>query len=367
MLRNPLAALVGLCATVCSASADPIQDALDITKTKNPVAAIFESNHRCQLIAPPTPQFLTRMRQGIAVKSAGAATPGNITIPTILKDGKTVDLSENGSMCPIPTLTDDFPYEVTDLNTSITSSIAYKNNVTASVKLTLGSWLKVVDFDASNIEEVGIWITTSESPAFNQNLNASALAIKKQNLCSTINKPNPYIIGRSCVGKITISLKANKDLSLNAFDLQFAKLTVGLKAAWIRDVNGASSDCTVDASGVSTGAAPASPASAEEKKGVGVKIPLPGGGEVEINQGTIDALYKKPITATVTSPTPAQVASVPKPAAQPAGGDPAKATQPQAQNKVCAKNVIYQTTGLQTIGVHLLKAKEFIDFAKSQQ
>jgi hypothetical protein len=272
-------------------------------------------------------------------------------------------------MCPIPALTDDFPVEVVDLSSSVTTSIAYVNNITASVKLTLSSWLKIIDFDASNIEEVGIWITTSESQAFNQNLNASALAIKKQNLCSTLNKPKAQIISRSCVGKITVSLRAKKDFSINAFDLQFAKLTVGLKAAWIRDINGVATDCTVDASGVAVspqaGAAAPAPATPEEKKGLDAKIPLPGGGELQISPGAIDASFKTSPAATVTKPTTAQIASVPKPAAASAN-DPAKATQPPAQNKVCAKNVIYQTTGLQVIGVHLLDAKEFIDFAKSQ-
>src|SRR5579872_7399386 len=67
--------------------ADPVGDALNIVNQKNPIAAILQQNHACQLISPPSPQF------SIQGKKVGPGAGGNITIPTILSDGVTVDLS----------------------------------------------------------------------------------------------------------------------------------------------------------------------------------------------------------------------------------------------------------------------------------
>jgi hypothetical protein len=362
----------GVCFTAVlsvAAHATPLDDALNIQKTKNPIGTLLRNNHACSPITPPSLLLLTATQPG-------PAAPGNITIPTLAQDRTTFDLTGSGMMCPLPNVTETFPVRVNNLNSSITTSIAYKNNITASLKLTLGSWLKLVDFDASNIEEVGIWITTAESPAFNPDLNRSAATLKKDKFCSTTSKPKyaakAKIIDRACVGNITISLVSKKDMSLNAFDLQFANLTVGLKASWIRDVSGAASDCTVDASGISTGKPPAG-AGGGEAAPTADKVATSDGTLVDITVGSIEAKFKEQIPNVVSKPTAAQVASVSKTAKKPAdkpAGKPAdkaaekpaeKAGQPAAQDKVCAKNVVYQTNGMLVLGVNLLDAKQFLD------
>ncbi|WJR81153.1 hypothetical protein [Bradyrhizobium sp. NP1] len=368
MFKNVSAIALTSAVLIATAHAGPLEDALNIQKTKNPLGTLMRNNHACNLISPPTPLLLNDTQ-------AGTATPGNITIAKFAADGTTYDLRSLGDMCPTPIVTDKFPVRVNNLNSSITTSIAYKDDITASLKLTLGSWLKLIDFDASNIEEVGIWITTAESPAFNPDMNRSAAALKKKDQSCTVATQSPKqasIIDRACVGKITISLVAKKDMSLNAFDLQFAKLTVGLKASWIRDISGAASDCTVDASGIATGAAPAGGGGGATAD----KVPTSDGTLVDITAGNVDLQFKSPSSNVVTKPTPGQVAGVSKPATPPAspGAKPANPTtdkpadqagskpaQPAAQDKVCAKNVVYQTNGLMVVGVDMIKAASFLN------
>ncbi|MBI1201955.1 MAG: hypothetical protein GC182_05540 [Rhodopseudomonas sp.] len=372
------------------ASAQTLQQILNIGREQNPIAESLAVFHKCELITPPS-DFLVGKRPG-------AGTPGTILVPVRdPSDKKTWDFSGIGAICPVMYATEDFPPAVKDVDkTGIRSSIGFKEEISASVKLTIGKWLKILDFDASKIQQLGIWLSTDDSVAFADNIGKSVRAIRKEYGpdCPATSDPKLYsrakIVERACVGKITVSLVAKKEMSLNAFDLTFSQFAVGLKASWKRDTVGAASDCTVDASGLAESSTPKAASSTTSNAGAAdatkdkpsTDKPAAGGLLVSITEGTIDATYKGEISPDhiMSKPTPKQISNVtsksatptekPKPTATadkpqtatPTEGDKPAATQPAGakQTTTCAKNVVYQTVGNMVLGVHMRPAGDYL-------
>lgn len=362
---------------------------MNIAREQNPIAESLTVFHKCDLIAPPS-DFLVGKRPG-------AGTPGTVLIPIRDKvDKKTWDFSGTGAICPVMYATEDFPPVVKDVDThGIRSSIGFKDEISASLKLTVGSWLKLLDFDASKIQQLGIWLSTDDSVAFADNIGKSIRAIRKEYGpdCPASSNPKLYsqakIVERACVGKITVSLVAKNEMSLSAFDLTFSQFAIGLKASWKRDTVGAASDCIVDASGLAENP-PAKPAGAADDakdknadKPAADKPATPAGLLVSITEGSIDASYKAAIPADhfVSKPTAKQVANVTpaKPTNKPADkpkqpsstlekpqpGTAPDRTEPvdkpvEAKKTTCAKNVVYQTVGDMVLGVHMRDAGPYL-------
>lgn len=390
------------------ALADPISDATVIANSKNPVgAALASSAFGCNLLGPPSPQ---RDLAG----SPGPGVAGTITVPKLLPDGYSYDLSASGQLCQ---LTDNtrIPFiDLTDPKSKITGgiqTISFTNDIEAQLKLTMGSWLNLIDFNAQDLNEVGIFVNAEAYDLSEQKLRTALLNMRKEsgNACSALTDPNARQIVRSCYGLVTVSLQAKKDLSLNALDLKFANLVVGLKAKWLRDVSGAATDCkapgmesapatpkggaadappvtpapgkTAGAAGKAAGAPATAPAAgkaagvpaasaagkaagapAPNKNGVEATIKLPAGVVSILPAGADITIQMNSDKITMSAPTAADVATA---QAQPQNKDnatpqavqaaeAAKPVQPPAQDKICVQNVVYRTSDVMIIGAHFL-------------
>jgi hypothetical protein len=347
VLGKIVVAACSICVSASLAAADPLSDSLDARNEKNPVAALLEGDLGCKLISPPS--AISDLQDNV-----GAGFAGNITVPNTLKDGQTLDLAP-AFLCRI----DSFkPVKTSDQDLrSVSRFIEWTDSLSASLKLTLGSWLTLLDFDGTDLQTVGIAISGG-SFDYDQKKRRSALreiiANDKDNDCkNTLTSKKVQQVIRTCVGHITVSLESKKALSLNAFDLKFANFSVGLKASWLREVKGTGEDC--DVAGLAAPDKPASdkpaaPADPKTKNGLTVTIPV-GSGSVKIEPaGDIQIPFPPPTSdkATVTKPTDQQAAKVgpDKPAAP-------KDSQPKAQDKICAKQVVYRTNTAQILGVLL--------------
>jgi hypothetical protein len=379
------ASILTLAVVVASpALADPIADAQAIANAKNPLgAALLSPNFGCYLLGPPSDQFdLTG--------SPGPGAAGTITVPKLLADNSTYDLDTSGELCQLP---DDTKVPNVKDYSSIkggVETISFTNDISAQLKLTMGTWLNLIDFDAEDLSEVDISIAVEPYVLSQPKLRVALLNMRKAypgNTCAAISDPKvegqAQQIVRSCYGMITVGLVAKKDLTLNALDLKFANLTVGLKASWIRDVKGGGTDCTgpgAVAGGAGDGAAaPPAPATPTEaaasssdatKNGVPSTIRLPTG-TVSIVPALLDILANQP-TIKMGAPTQADVdKSVQKsqnPNATPdavqkakTATDAAKSTQPEENDKKCAQNVLYRTSDVLIVGAYFLDKKTTSD------
>jgi nucleoid DNA-binding protein len=344
MLKKVILIGFSVCISTSFATADPLADSLDIRNEKNPVAALLDGDLGCQLIRPPS---------DIAdlIGNVGSGYAGNITLPKTLKDGQTLDLGENLSLCRVT----DFKFPVKtgeeDLK-SVSRYIEWTDSLSASIKLTLGTWLNLLDFDATDLQTIGIAISGG-SFEYDQKQRKSALRdIIKNDVdkdCTTLASKKVQQIIRTCVGHITVALESKKALSLNAFDLKFANFSVGLKASWLREVKGTGEDC--DVAGLAAPGGPPGPAAdPKTKNGVGTTIPI-GTGSVKIDPaGNIQITFPPPTAdkATVSKPSDDQVKKAgPDTPAKPKDG------QPKVQDKICAKQVVYRTGTARILGVFL--------------
>lgn len=107
------------------AEAATIEEIENIQKTKNPIAALMLEDHKCNLIAPPSAYMITATKPG-------AGGPGGIFIPRFEKDGMTYNFDTAGKLCPLPHTSGEFPVPLKDGQTGRTSSIGYRNEITAS-------------------------------------------------------------------------------------------------------------------------------------------------------------------------------------------------------------------------------------------
>ncbi|EKS32663.1 hypothetical protein [Afipia clevelandensis] len=376
MFRRAIILLSALVISPCFA--DPLTEARDVANSKNPVgAALSSSSFGCFLLGPPSPQ---RDLAG----SPGPGVAGTITVPKGLGDGYSYDLSVKGQLCQ---LTDNTKIPFIDLSDPKNKSkivggvqtIVFKNEIAAQLKLTMGTWLNLIDFNAEDLEEVGIYISAETYDLSEQKLRTALLNMRKEsgNACSALTDPAARQIVRSCYGLITISLQAKKNLSLNVLDLKFANLVVGLNARWLRDVKGASADCSPP--GGAAGASSPNPVASANTGGAGgvtapvpansngveanIKLPagvvpiLPAGLEVNLQLGADKIAVKAPSAADVAkSKDEPQNKAKATPAAVKAAND-AKPAQPPAQDKICVQNVIYRTSDVMIIGANFLDAK----------
>lgn len=352
------------------AAADPLSDALDVKNEKNPVAALLEGDLGCNLIRPASD--ITDL-----IGNVGAGYAGNITVPKVLKDGQTLDLGENLALCRVT----DFKFPVKtgeeDLR-SVSRYIEWTDSLSASLKLTLGSWLNLLDFDATDLQTIGIAISGGAFE-YDQKLRRNALRDIIKNDpdkdCDTLLSKKVQQVMRTCVGHITVSLESKKALSLNAFDFKFANLTVGLKASWLREVKGTGEDCDVSglagpatapaAGGSGTAGGDSKPAAAaagaKDKNGVGVAITLPGG-VVKIGPASAEITFPPSSSdkATVSKPSDDQV----KKAGPDTPANP-KGDQPKVQDKICAKQVVYRTGTARILGAFLTDSATTLKDIKS--
>lgn len=363
MLKKTAIAAFAISISASFAAADPLSDSLDIKNEKNPVAALLDGDLGCQLIRPPSD--ITDL-----IGNVGSGYAGNVTIPKTLKDGQTLDLGEKLALCRVT----DFKFPVKtgeeDLK-SVSRYIEWTDSLSASLKLTLGTWLNLVDFDATDLQTIGIAISGGAFE-YDQKLRKNALRDIIKNDpdkdCTTLTSKKVQQVIRTCVGHITVSLESKKALSLNAFDLKFANLSVGLKASWLREVKGTGQDCDVAGlAGPGTppaggaGTPPAGAADAKAKNGLSVTVTVDGGA-VKIGPATGEISFPPPTAdkATVSKPSDDQVKK--------AGPDTPvtpKADQPKAQDKVCAKQVVYRTGTARILGVFLTDSATTLKDIKS--
>ena len=304
-------------------------------------------------------------------------------------------------------------------------TISFTNDIAAQLKLTAGSWLNLLDFNAEDLEAVGIYLNVETYDLSEQKQRLALLNMRKEsgNACSALTDSAARQIVRSCYGLITVSFQAKKDLSLNALDLKFAHFAVGLNAKWLRDVQGAATDCSAPGMGggpapapaaegravpagpavpaggaagggaapaggaAAGGAAPAggtaaaTPAAAATqapgKNGVEANIKLPSGVVSILPAGLNISFQMNPDKITMDAPTAADVA---KAKDQPQNKDKAtpqavkaaqeaKPAQPPAQDKICVQNVVYRTSDVMIIGAKFLDAagtKKNQDWLKKQ-
>jgi hypothetical protein len=355
MFSKAFIAALLTCVFSSFATADPLTDSLDARNEKNPVAALLEGDLGCHLRSPPS--AINDLQDNV-----GAGYAGNITIPNTLKDGQTLDLAPT-FLCRVENF--KFPVKTGDQDLrSVSRYIEWTDSLTASLKLTLGTWLNLLDFDGTDLQTIGIAISGG-SFEYDQKKRRGALrdiiaSDKDNHDCKpTLTSKKVQQVIRTCVGHITVSLESKKSLSLNAFDLKFANFSVGLKASWLREVKGTGEDC--DVGGLAAPDKPAAttgdpktgdPKTADPKTKNGFSVTIPvGSGSVKIEPAGDIQIPFPPATsdkATVTKPTDQQAAK--------AGPDkPAtpKADQPKAQDKICAKQVVYRTGTAQILGVFL--------------
>src|SRR4051812_5396268 len=101
MIRKVIVAVSSICISTTFSAADPLTDSLNIRNEKNPIAALLDGDLGCQLIRPPSDI-------SDLIGNVGSGYAGNITLPKTLKDGQTLDLGENLSLCRVT----DFKFPV---------------------------------------------------------------------------------------------------------------------------------------------------------------------------------------------------------------------------------------------------------------
>jgi hypothetical protein len=343
---------------------------IDAFKSPNPLSSLMNELQGCTLVRPLYPQF-------DLAGDVNEASVGNMTMPVKVANATIIDVGgaedSSASICKVTKFRPNaikepgkWPFEF---------GAGFRDDLKGSIKLNLGNWLKLLDFEVKDLTSIKVGIQGGTITYDDAALGQAALDIKlhKAKACIAWNMKTAKMISRNCIGHVYFALEAAKGLSLNALDLTFSKLTVGLKADWIREVKGTLENCESKDAGI-LGKKPADPKIADNKKADA------GTGEakkVENEESKVQIKTEKG-TVVITPKSlnlvlPASIKDVtPKtnPAAKPQPektADNAKSDKPAAEKPAtgnsCITAVLYRTNVPVIYGVRLRDAADFKKWA----